>query len=389
MSRFKYFATICVTGLLLFGGKIVLADSSPDDRHIVYEEKPNEIKFSFVPGRLMFFRNGNVEAMKAASKLVDDHIDVISQGHAWVSVKGFCGSYPTKAQNIRAAKNRTNQVKSWFITHNGMKEEYYRTVNSVHSYKGCKDVVAVMSIIYAKGYSPEEKEAARQARLDSIARLREDSIAKAEAARIEAERLEAQRTTDSISALQKTEPAVIVKEEPAVYKPTKWYLKTNMLYDAALMPSLEIEYRFNKHFSAAVEGNIAWWHNDGSHKYYQLATVFPEVRWWFSPQNNRKGHYLGLFGGGGWYDLEGGNTGYKGDGGLIGLGYGFMFPIGKYLAFEAGVGFGFMHTEYEKYIPVDNCYVYQCTRTKNYFGPVRLRFSLVWNIGRYVKGGNK
>ena len=101
------------------------------------------------------------------------------------------------------------------------------------------------------------------------------------------------------------------------------------------MPSLEVEYRFNERWSAAIEGNMAWWHNDGKHKYYQLATIVPEARYWFKPQGARKGHYVGLFGGPGWYDLENGGRGYRGEGGLIGVSYGYMFPVGKYFAFEA------------------------------------------------------
>ena len=38
-----------------------------------------------------------------------------------------------------------------------------------------------------------------------------------------------------------------------------WILKTNLLYDALLSPSVEAEYRFNPHWSAHVDFAIAWW----------------------------------------------------------------------------------------------------------------------------------
>ncbi len=135
---------------------------------------------------------------------------------------------------------------------------------------------------------------------------------------------------------------------------------------------------------------MAWWHRDNKHQYYQLATIIPEARWWFKPQGSLRGHYLGLFGGGGWYDLENGNRGYKGEGGLIGLSYGYLFPVGKHLAFEAGIGVGFMTTQYEEYLPIEGHYVYQQTSRTNYFGPLKLKFAFVWNIGHPAgKGGAK
>lgn len=174
------------------------------------------------------------------------------------------------------------------------------------------------------------------------------------------------------------------------YLPTPWYIKSNLLYDVLLMPSLEVEYRFNERWSAAIEGNMAWWHNNGKHKYYQLATIVPEVRYWFKPQGPRKGHYFGLFGGPGWYDLENGGRGYRGEGGMVGLSYGYMFPVGKYFAFEAGVGLGYAHLKYAEYLPLDGHYVYQQTDRTHYFGPLKLKFAFVWNIGRWTeKGGRK
>lgn len=171
---------------------------------------------------------------------------------------------------------------------------------------------------------------------------------------------------------------------------TPWSVKSNLVYDALLMPSLEIEYRFSEQWSIAVEGNMAWWHNDGKHRYYQLATIIPEARWWFRPQGNRKGHYLGLFGGGGWYDLENEKKGYRGEGGMVGVSYGYQFPIGRHFAFEAGIGVGFMTTKYDEYLPLDGHYVYQQTNRTNYFGPLKLKFAFVWNIGRGAeKGGNR
>ena len=390
MIRVRHFIQLCFWAILL-GTTPKAYASSP-----IFQEQQADsaILFRFVPGKLTFYApfRGNEQSILDAEALIERNRDLITQGKAWVVVRGYCGSYPTREENLRAAKNRSNQVKSWFITHHGMKEEYYRTGNSTQTYRGMKDVVAIMSIMYAPGYDPAET-ARLEAERKRLEQLRADSLAALEAARLEAERLEAERRraeADSLAAAQAAAEQAAQAQPERVYVATPWYIKSNLLYDAVLMPSLEVEYRFNENWSAAVEGNMAWWHNDGKHKYYQLATIIPEVRWWFKPQGERRGHYVGLFGGGGWYDLENGGTGYKGTGGMVGISYGYMFPVGKYFAFEAGAGVGYLHTKYEEYYPMDGHYAYQQTSRTNFFGPLKLKFAFVWNIGRWLeKGGNK
>jgi len=166
-------------------------------------------------------------------------------------------------------------------------------------------------------------------------------------------------------------------------------LKTNLLYDAALMPSLEVEYLINDRWSVNLEGEMAWWKNNHKHKYYQLATISPEGRYWFKAKRPWHGHYVGLLGGFSWYDLENGKDGYKGEAVMAGLSYGYMFPVSHRFSFEAGIGVGFMHAWYEEYLPIDGHYVYQQSSRMNYFGPLKLKFSLVWRLwnGDRKKGG--
>lgn len=168
-------------------------------------------------------------------------------------------------------------------------------------------------------------------------------------------------------------------------------VKTNLVYDALLMPSLEVEYRINGRWTVNIEGDMAWWKNDGRHKYYQLATVSPEGRYWFKTRKPWHGHYAGLFGGFSWYDLENGRRGYKGEALMAGLSYGYMFPVNRSLSFEAGVGVGFMHSWYEEYLPVDGHYVYQQSSKLDYFGPLKLKFALVWRLWdlNRKKGGDR
>lgn len=161
-------------------------------------------------------------------------------------------------------------------------------------------------------------------------------------------------------------------------------LKTNLLTDAILMPSLEAEWLIRENWSIAAHGNVAWWSRDSEHRYYQLAAIYPEARWWFKTKGPWHGHYLGVFAGGTWYDLENGGRGYQGEGGFVGLSYGYMFPVSRSLSFEVGIGVGYLYTEYEEYLPVPYMggthYVYQQTSRMNYLGPLKLKFSFVWRL---------
>lgn len=108
------------------------------------------ILFRFVPKRLMFYSpyNGNEKAISQAMKLLRMHRKAIVSGDAVIRIHGFCQSYPTEKENMAAAKNRSNQVKSYFITHLGMKEAYYRTSNKAVPYKGMRDIVALVDVEY-------------------------------------------------------------------------------------------------------------------------------------------------------------------------------------------------------------------------------------------------
>lgn len=215
------------------------------------------------------------------------------------------------------------------------------------------------------------------------------------------ENLEEPEQLENLENLKKPEqhenlvnPAETAAETlPASHTP--WHrlaIKTNLLYDAILMPSLEVEYRFNDRWTANAEGDVAWWHNDPKHKYYQVMILSGEGRYWFKHYNNRPWHgfYVGAFGGGGKYDLENGKRGYKGTGYMAGISAGFMFPVSRNISFEAGLGVGYLNTKYEEYLPFEGHYVYQQTSRTGYFGPLKLKFALVWrlwDINKNKKGG--
>lgn len=338
------------------------------------------IIFRFIPKDLMFYDSkklGFRESLFRALDLINSHKDDIVVGKAVVVIHGYCTSFPTYKANRAAAKNRSNQVKSYFITNYWMKEQYYKTRNHVDTYRGNKEIVAVVGIEYLPGYEPKKEEP----KFEPIVSMVSIPVPSA---------------SSSLNTKVNV-PVPVVMTEVEVEEDKRGFhlpliIKSNLIYDAMLAPSLEIEYIINNHWSAGVETSIAWWHNNPKHWYYQIATLIPEVRYRLDAR--KPGHYysIGLFGGAGWYDLEYKKTGYQGELWMTGLSYSYSFPINKLLGFEAGAGLGFMSAKYEEYLPIDGHYTYQRTSRTNFFGPLRLKFAFWFDLGKCLeirKGGER
>lgn len=157
-------------------------------------------------------------------------------------------------------------------------------------------------------------------------------------------------------------------------------IKSNLLYDIALLPNLEIEWRFNDKWSVALEGGVAWWGKYSECNSYRLVMGSPEVRYWILTRGPWHGLYAGFFTGGGYYDFANGKHGYRGEAGMGGLSAGYMWPISRHLSLDAEIGAGYLYTRCKEYVPLDGCLVYQRTKRINYFGPLKVKLSLVWRL---------
>lgn len=103
------------------------------------------VVFRFAPKRRMFWADykGNAAALDSLTRSIRQHKLSIESGNMKVRVLGFCSSYNSPQENLATAKNRSNQVKSYFIVREGLKEEHFRTTNSTRRWRGMTDVIAV------------------------------------------------------------------------------------------------------------------------------------------------------------------------------------------------------------------------------------------------------
>lgn len=168
-------------------------------------------------------------------------------------------------------------------------------------------------------------------------------------------------------------------------------LKTNLLYDALLVPNVGIEFRFADRWSVGADYMHAWWSNDRKHRYWRCYGGEVTLRRYFGA-TPFTGHHVGIYGTMLTYDFEFSGKGWQSDGFSYGGGleYGYSLPVARRLNLDFSIGVGYFGGRYKEYVPMDGCYVWQSTRRRHWFGPTRAQISLVWILGgerRSGKGG--
>ena len=186
-------------------------------------------------------------------------------------------------------------------------------------------------------------------------------------------------------------PPTPSREPSSIY----WALKTNLLYDALLIPNIGAELYLGGNWSAGANWQYAWWKHDHKHWYWRVYGGDVYARKWFGRKAHAKpltGHHIGVYAQMLTYDFETGGRGYMGGkpGGNLwdkahwgaGIEYGYSHPIARRLNLDFTLGVGYLTGEYHEYIPEDGCYVWQATRNRKWFGPTKAEVSLVWLLGR-------
>ncbi len=205
-------------------------------------------------------------------------------------------------------------------------------------------------------------------------------------------------TDNSDEVEETTVSQPVVSFEPVGPKPYYFAVKTNMLYDAALVPNLGAEFYLGKNISVYGEWMYSWWDSNRRHRYWRIYGGDLGCRWWFGKKAHAKpltGHHIGVYGGVLTFDFELGDTGYMGGkpGGTLwdrclvnaGLEYGFSLPVSGRLNIDFTIGIGYLGGKYIEYFPFDNDYYRKKEYNLRFFGPTKAEISLVWLIGR----GNK
>ncbi|EKU87842.1 DUF3575 domain-containing protein [Bacteroides oleiciplenus] len=165
-------------------------------------------------------------------------------------------------------------------------------------------------------------------------------------------------------------------------------LKTNLLFDAALMPNVEIEIPLGGRWSLNGEYLFPWW--TAGHNKYCLKILMGslETRIWLGNRHREvlTGHFLGLYAATGKYDLQWKENGYQSQSPIAaaGLSYGWAARIARHLHLELSMGVGLLHTRYRHYRMHNNYRTLLWQENGNYtwLGPAKAKVSLVWLLTR-------
>ena len=175
--------------------------------------------------------------------------------------------------------------------------------------------------------------------------------------------------------------------------PAMLHLRTNLLYDALLLPSAGIELGLGSRWTFLAEGTVNWLSHNSKHRYYRVSSAAVEARYWIGGSVAamlHRGHHLGVYAAAFRYDLEFGGKGQLADINLGGgFSYGYSTPIGRKLSLDFGLVMGYVGGKYKEYKPIDSHYVWQNTKTRHYFGPVKAEIALIWHIELKKEGGEK
>lgn len=196
---------------------------------------------------------------------------------------------------------------------------------------------------------------------------------------------------DTVVPADTVAPADTVPADTIPKRPFYMDLRTNMLFDVAMIINGGAEFYLGKNLSLGFNYNYAWWKRDKSTFYWRTYGGDVFFRWWFGKKAKEKpltGHHIGIHGLAYTYDYEVG----KGGGGIIsnlgnihfggGFEYGYALPIHRILNLDFTIGVGYIGGKYDEYIPADGHYVWTRTMRRHWIGPTKAEVSLALLLGR-------
>lgn len=165
-------------------------------------------------------------------------------------------------------------------------------------------------------------------------------------------------------------------------------LRTNLLFDAAVIPNVGVEWGMGGRWSMLTNGMFIWLKNDNRHRYWRWAVGDVELRCWligseWLPLERRLGWHVGPYAAVYRYDVEFGGEGQRSDFNWgVGGAVGYTWPIGRRWSLDFTLSVGYIDGKYKKYRPEDNGYMWEADYRRRYFGPTKAEVALVWDIGR-------
>ena len=188
---------------------------------------------------------------------------------------------------------------------------------------------------------------------------------------------------------------LLLAATPVVNAQNKVGIKTNLLYDALLTPTLGVEVGLAPKWSLDISGSLNAWtvKIKDEDRRWKLWMVQPEARYWFCQRF--AGHFLAMHALGGQYNFGNLNIGghnflgsnlkyledHRVQGWYVGagVGYGYSWILDKHWNFEAEIGIGWVYTRFEAF-ECQGCgkKVEPNPHPHNYVGPTKAALNIIY-----------
>ena len=357
-----------------------------------------------------------------------------------VTLKGYASPEGPYLLNVQLASERVHNLKQYLIDNLGLDRDIISVDYEPEDWDGLRQSVershrpdreALLAIIDSN-MEPDAKLKTIYARYPKSYRYLQDSIfinlrhTDYRIDYVKASWAGQQHTTDRMATdavMVKADTTYLLPEGSAPelterrlrrYKPLL-AVKTNLLFDAAMAPNVELEVPLGRtgkwsRWSLMAEMWFPWWrmceNEDGFYNPYlrfdqrptrkalEMLTGGLELRYWFWPRCNGtrpwlSGTFIGIYAAGGKYDLEWKSEGSQGEFVSAGISIGHSWAIARHWNLELSAAAGYVYTPYRYYQAEfdDTHLIYRYTNRKHLFLPTKAKISLVYILGK--KGGAK
>lgn len=177
-------------------------------------------------------------------------------------------------------------------------------------------------------------------------------------------------------------------------------IKSNLLYDAALLPNVGVEVPWGRGFSTGLNFDYMWIRDYRRSRHWRIEGGDLYLRKWFGSVEPLTGHHIGVYGQMYTFQIQlndrhGFLSGKPGQnlsrrpGWGVGLEYGYSKPISKHLNLDFSFGAGYFGATVQQYHPERPVvelsggryrYVWEKTHRLRWFGPTKLEIALVWRL---------
>lgn len=183
-----------------------------------------------------------------------------------------------------------------------------------------------------------------------------------------------------------------VDYEPLTVRDRRVGVKTNLMYDAASLVNLGVDYSIGSHWSVSAEGIFPWWNSWDNRKTTEMLSLGLELRYyWRSWANDldytMSGPFVGVSANGGICDLARDFKGVQSDSFFVlgGAVLGYTFYLDKWWRMNIEAGIGALYIPYQHYHVInegEDIYSHEVGKYRG-IAPTKLELSFVYLFSQH------